>query len=234
MLLRDKLDFFMSFPQKELPLSNSKIETFSVILGTPKSLRFEPHCSIQSQIIGQGFVFFGSHSYINGGGYIRSDEGGVFIGRYCSIGRRVSISAGQHKMSCLSTSPSVKGTKARPYTDNEKISIKIDQIKKKTVIGNDVWIGDGAVILSGVNIGHGAVIAANAVVTKDVEDYGIYAGIPARKINSRFSQEIISELICSEWWESDINYLNSLPTKNIFEFLSLFNKSYCKVDTFAV
>lgn len=70
----------------------------------------------------------------------------------------------------------------------------------KSVIGNDVWIGFEAVILSGVTIGDGAIIGTRAVVTKDVPPYTIVGGIPAKPIKKRFSEDVISKLLKIQWW----------------------------------
>lgn len=69
------------------------------------------------------------------------------------------------------------------------------------VIGSDVWIGRGTIVLPGVNIGHGAVVGAGAVVTRDVAPYAIVAGNPARLIRHRFSPEIIEALLAIRWWD---------------------------------
>ena len=69
-----------------------------------------------------------------------------------------------------------------------------------TQIGSDVWIGSESMILAGVNIGSGAVVAARAVVTKDVPPYAIVAGNPAKIIKYRFSEEVIKELLALQWW----------------------------------
>jgi virginiamycin A acetyltransferase len=82
-----------------------------------------------------------------------------------------------------------------------------------------VWIGDGAVILPGVAIGNGAVVAANSVVTKNVEPYSIVAGVPATKIRSRFLDEIIARLQEIRWWELNHDQLLGMRTRNIFDFL---------------
>ena len=72
--------------------------------------------------------------------------------------------------------------------------------KGDIVIGNDVWIGYEAVIMAGVHIGNGAIIAARAVVTKDVPPYTIVGGVPARPIRKRFDEEVIQELETLQWW----------------------------------
>jgi len=73
--------------------------------------------------------------------------------------------------------------------------------KGEVVIGSDVWIGQDALILSGVTIGHGSVIAARSVVTKDVQPYSIVAGNPARHIRFRFPEETIRSLLEIAWWD---------------------------------
>lgn len=68
-------------------------------------------------------------------------------------------------------------------------------------IGNDVWIGYGAVILRGVSIGDGAIVGAGAVVTKDVDPYTIVGGVPAKTIRKRFNEKIIRQLLKIKWWD---------------------------------
>ena len=72
--------------------------------------------------------------------------------------------------------------------------------KGDIVIGNDVWIGYEAIVLSGVTIGDGAIIGTRSVVTKDVPPYTIVGGIPAKPIRKRFSDEVISKLLELQWW----------------------------------
>ena len=83
--------------------------------------------------------------------------------------------------------------------------------KGDIVIGNDVWIGFEAVILSGVTIGDGAIIGTRAVVTKDVPPYTIVGGVPAKPIRKRFSDSVISELLKVQWW----NWSDNRIKKNI-------------------
>lgn len=73
--------------------------------------------------------------------------------------------------------------------------------KGDIIIGNDVWIGYEAVILSGVTIGDGAIIGARAVVTRDVPPYTIVGGVPAKAIKKRFSEDTISSLLSLQWWD---------------------------------
>lgn len=90
-----------------------------------------------------------------------------------------------------------------------------------TTIGSDVWIGFGAMIRAGVNIGHGAVIGMGAVVTKDIEPYTVVAGNPARIIRKRFGTDVISGLLQSRWWDKSDEELHRLAPRfnNPAEFL---------------
>jgi len=83
-------------------------------------------------------------------------------------------------------------------------------LKGDTVVGNDVWIGQNAVILPGVHIGDGAIIGANSVVGSDVEPYTIVAGNPAKPIRKRFDDELIALLAEFKWWDLPVEEINKL------------------------
>lgn len=139
------------------------------------------------EIISLENIRFGEYSYeeplILKHGNI--DEG-LEIGNYVSIAKDVVILlGGAHNTNTITTFPMLT------YFLNENENM----LAQKTVIEDDVWIGYGVKILSGVKIGKGSVIAAGAVVTKDLEPYGIYGGIPARLIRYRFSKEIREKLL---------------------------------------
>ena len=89
--------------------------------------------------------------------------------------------------------------------------------KELSVIGNDVWIGYGAVILNGITIGDGAIIGAGSVVTKDVPPYSIVGGNPASVIRMRFSDKIIEKLMCLKWWEYGPDILSGIDISNCEE-----------------
>ena len=83
-------------------------------------------------------------------------------------------------------------------------------LKGDTIIGNDVWIGQNAVILPGVHIGDGAIIGANSVVGCNVEPYTIIIGNPAKVLRKRFDDELIEILLCVKWWDKSIDEINKL------------------------
>ena len=118
----------------------------------------------------------------------------VKIGKFCSIARNVSIQEANHKGKSLSTYNILRNV-FQEDVNNDLVS------KGPITIGNDVWIGAHAVILSGVNIGDGTIVAANAVVSKNVPAYSIVAGNPATVIKYRFDPEIIAGLKKIKWWD---------------------------------
>lgn len=124
----------------------------------------------------------------------------LIIGRFCSIacGAKFIFNSANHTLSSLSTYPFPIFYEEWGQ-DIEEVASAWDN-KGDIVIGNDVWIGYGAVILSGVTIGDGAIIGTNALVTKDVAPYTIAGGIPAKPIRKRFSEEKISALMKIKWW----------------------------------
>ena len=127
----------------------------------------------------------------------------LVIGRFCSVacGARFLFTSGNHSMRSLSnyTFPiffdewDLDAKNIRDAWDN----------KGDIVIGNDVWIGYEAVILSGVKIGDGAVIGARAVVTKDVPPYTVVGGVPAKTIRKRFDDATVEKLLALRWWGWD-------------------------------
>lgn len=125
----------------------------------------------------------------------------LIIGKFCSIacGAKFIFTSANHTMSSLSTYPFPLFFEEWD-TPVSEVSTAWDN-KGDTVIGNDVWIGYEAVILSGVHIGDGAIIGTRAVVTKDVEPYSIVGGVPAKPIRKRFDQETILELESIRWWD---------------------------------
>lgn len=132
----------------------------------------------------------------------------LHIGKFCSIAEDVKIFlGGNHRADWLSTYPF---NKIHSFNDVAGNISGHPLSKGDVIIGNDVWIGFGALILSGVKIGNGAIIGAHALVTKDVEPYEIVGGNPAKHIKFRFSHEVIEKLNAIEWWNRDETQIRSL------------------------
>jgi acetyltransferase-like isoleucine patch superfamily enzyme len=124
---------------------------------------------------------------------------GTQIGRFCSIGPGCRLGVGIHPTDHISTSPVFFSTEKQAGISF--VSTDVIKENKDIKIGNDVWIGANAVILDGVEIDTGAIIAAGAVVTRNVAPYTIVAGVPALSKKKRFSDEQIAYLLRSCWWD---------------------------------
>lgn len=127
---------------------------------------------------------------------------GATVGKFCSIGPEVWIGLGKHPSDFISTSP-VFYSASKKQLGFSFTNQQLFQEHKKCVIGNDVWIGARVMVLDGVTIGDGAIVAANSVVSKDVEPYSIVGGSPAKLIKMRFDELTTSKLLTSAWWNWD-------------------------------
>ncbi len=178
-------------------------------------------------LIEQGLLVIGRNTY--GTPIVdvyRGSERKVSIGSFCSISRGVVIvTGGVHPVNWVSTFPfRAQWHLPGAYADG------IPTSDGDIVIGSDVWIGTEAMILSGVTIGDGAVIAARSVVTRDVPPYAIVAGVPARIIRYRFDQCIIDQLLEIKWWEWDDEQIRQavplLSSERIDDFLVSYGKGW--------
>lgn len=125
----------------------------------------------------------------------------LIIGKFCSIacGAKFIFTSANHTLCSLSTYPFPIFFEEWNL-DKAEVAAAWDN-KGDTMIGNDVWIGYEAVILSGVHIGDGAIIGTRAVVTKDVPPYTVVAGIPAKEIRKRYDEQTIQKLLQIQWWD---------------------------------
>ena len=121
------------------------------------------------------------------------------VGKFTCISKNVRIGLGGHPLNLISTNSMFYSHKGNEIRSDWVREIDFSE-HNETVIGNDVWIGEYATIIGGVNVGDGAVIATRAVVTKDVPPYAIVGGVPARVIKYRFPAEVREKLLNIKWW----------------------------------
>lgn len=154
-------------------------------------------------------VFLGKKSKIGAWTYIQANTYigyGTKIGRYCAIARDAEIGPPHHDYNLISSHEFLthrnKFIGVPGYVAEGWKPIRT-HTRPPTVLGHDVWIGTKATVLRGVRVGTGAIIGANAVVTKDVPPYAIVGGVPARIIRYRFAEETVAALLASKWWLLD-------------------------------
>lgn len=155
----------------------------------------------------------------------------LIIGKFCQIAAGVEfvMNGANHQMNAVSTFPfyTLAGWDMNP-PDVSCLSIKGD-----TIIGNDVWIGQNAVILPGVHIGDGAIIGANSIVGSNVEPYTVVVGNPAKIVRKRFDDELILLLLKLEWWNKSIEEINEMIpmlTCSDFEKVKREIRNICRGD----
>ncbi|WBY07962.1 CatB-related O-acetyltransferase [Sphingomonas sp. 7/4-4] len=146
----------------------------------------------------------GDFSYVGPSGSLIDAE----IGRFCSLASEIHVGTGSHPAR-ISVSTHPVFYLSRPVAGWDFVDK--DGLKEfaPTRIGNDVWIGLGAIVRDGVTIGDGAIVAAGAVVVRDVEPYAIYGGVPARLIRYRFSEEEIEWLMALRWWDRGLPWIRA-------------------------
>lgn len=170
---------------------------------------------------------FCTFTNVNFGNYWGCDDScsakDVNFGSFVSVGRNVTFNAGRHPSGYLSThlvffDPDFWGESRedRMHLPKEETYF---QWREPMSIGSDVWIGSNTVIKTGVNIGHGAIIGANSVVIKDIPDYAIVAGVPAKLIRYRFDKKKIKRLLKSRWWELPTEKIRTMRITNVDEIL---------------
>lgn len=174
--------------------------------GGLNSLSRRTELSLESDValghvdIGSPQLSIGAHTYIRSRSHLSLVSS---IGRFCSVGSGVVIGQEKHThpTNWLSSHPF-------QYTD---APLKYHAKTEMAVIGHDVWIGSEAMILEGVTVGTGAVIATRALVTEDVPPYAIVVGVPARIVRFRHEPALVERLLASRWWDIEISELKRLP-----------------------
>lgn len=157
-----------------------------------------PGANLHSSRIGQ-------YSYLQSGVAALNAD----IGPFCSIASGVIIGLAAHPTSLVSTSP-VFYDNRQPLPKFLTTGVKFSDTLPRTIVGADVWMGQGAMVKAGVIIGVGSIIGAGAIVTRDVPPYAIVAGNPCRLIRQRFSDQICRGLLATQWWSLEPSRLEEL------------------------
>ncbi|SNT74922.1 CatB-related O-acetyltransferase [Paracoccus seriniphilus] len=164
-----------------------------------------------------GNVSCGRYSSING---VFNARGQVRIGNYCAFGQFVSLLSGNHRTDMPN----------QQIWLSQRHGFKSPHESKGPIeIGHNVWIGDKVNVLSGVQVGHGSVIAAGATVTRSVGPFEIVAGTPARVLKKRFTDNVVGQLLEIQWWNWDEERISSnqkffeteIPSDKDMDLLSL-------------
>ncbi|WP_253944565.1 DapH/DapD/GlmU-related protein [Pseudogemmobacter hezensis] len=166
-----------------------------------------PEASLRETVLGQScevlersrieYSSLGDYSYVGQDCMISDSE----IGRFCAIAATVRIGAPNHPMQRASQHRFTYCPEYYAAGQSRDQAFFAARRAARVVIGNDVWIGHGVIVLPGLRIGDGAVLAAGAVVTKDVAPWSIIAGVPGRHVKYRFPAEVRASLARIAWWD---------------------------------
>ena len=158
------------------------------------------------------------------------------VGSFGAIGARTAINPFNHPTSWLSTNEFQYHPKSFDWVEEYNDFVRLERTPdmfKRVSIGNDVWAGHNVNVMAGVNVGDGAVIAAGAVVTKDVPPYAIVGGVPATVLRFRFPEKIIKRLLRVKWWDLELAELSGLPFRDIERCLDMIEAIKARASTTA-
>ena len=178
------------------------------IAGYDKEIYVKPTITNPNIIVGDFTYIADSEFESHVTNYYPWSRDQLIIGKFCQIAAGVEfvMNDANHQMNTVTTFPfyTLEG-----WEMNTPILSDMP-FKGNTIIGNDVWIGQNAVILPGVHIGDGAIIGANSIVGSDVEPYTIVVGNPSKELRKRFDKELIDMLLEFKWWDKSIEEINDL------------------------
>lgn len=197
-----------------------ELKNLGIIISPRSEIRpsFRVECEAPVSLSGEMYMkgTIGAYSYVRGGARLGSLLRS--IGRYCSIAPGLIAGDANHPTDWLSTHPFQYGMTDVFKKWTKKGDFDFMPMKSNSGpvhIGHDVWIGSGVQIMPKVTIGHGAIVAAGSVVTKNVPPYAIVGGVPAKIIKYRFSQQAIAQLLALEWWNYEADSLLGVRFNNI-------------------
>lgn len=198
-MLNDRLNWIL-LRRRSLKSSVSGFSASPMSYAT-SDCKFEGYNRLTGQAILQDSQL-GRGSYVNA-----ARLNSVRAGRFCSIGPDAMIGLGEHPVDRFATHPAF-------YSPNNPVGLRwasqtLFPETTQVRLGSDVWVGARAVIFGGVTVGDGAIVAAGAVVTKDVPALAIVAGVPARVIRMRFSPDICENLLKIRWWDAPLAQLQA-------------------------
>ena len=191
----------------------------------------DPTASVKDSVLGK-YTEVGAHCHVNRstlGDYSYCVEGAQIayaeIGKFANIAANVRIYASKHPMQRASLHHFTY--RSSWYFEGEADDAAFFEWRADNgiAIGHDTWIGHGAVIMPGVKVGHGAIIGSNAVVTKDVADFAIAVGVPAKPIRQRFPAPIADRVLALGWWDWEHEKLHqALPDFRALEIEAFLEK----------
>lgn len=178
-------------------------------------VRCEPPVRLSGPLRFAHDIRIGAYSYLRPARISRLAR----IGRYCSIAPGLVAGESEHPTAWLSTSPFQYSRTKFAFADwhhdfafTRRTRANDPALAKAAPsIGNDVWIGTGVLLMAGVRVGDGAIVAAGSVVTRDVPPYAVVAGVPARLVRMRFPEALVERLLALRWWRFDAGSLSGLP-----------------------
>jgi phosphonate metabolism protein (transferase hexapeptide repeat family) len=162
---------------------------------------------------------FGDYSYVAEG----SDIAYSTLGRFCSVAAQVRLNPGNHPLDRVALNHFTYRSSAYGFGDDDAAFFEWRR-SHRVVLGSDVWIGHGAVVLPGVTVGDGAAVGAGAVVSRDVPPFAVAVGVPARVIRHRFPPDIVDALRRIAWWDWPHERLGQA----LHEFRTLDAAAFCR------